>query len=95
MKRILCFGDSNTHGTAPMRDENDVVRFDAEKRWPGVLRAALGSGFDIVEEGHPGRTTVHDDPVEGAHKMVARICAPFLKVTGRLIWSSSRLVPMI
>jgi lysophospholipase L1-like esterase len=68
MKRILCFGDSNTHGTAPMRDENDVVRFDAEKRWPGVLRAALGSGFDIVEEGHPGRTTVHDDPVEGAHK---------------------------
>ena len=68
MKRILCFGDSNTHGTAPMRDENDVVRFDADKRWPGVLRAAFGSGFDIVEEGHPGRTTVHDDPVEGAHK---------------------------
>ena len=68
MKRILCFGDSNTHGTAPMRDDNDVVRFDADKRWPGVLRAALGVGFDIVEEGHPGRTTVHDDPVEGAHK---------------------------
>ena len=68
MKRILCFGDSNTHGTAPMRDDNDVVRFDADTRWPGVLRAALGAGFDIVEEGHPGRTTVHDDPVEGAHK---------------------------
>ncbi len=68
MKRILCFGDSNTHGTAPMRDENDVVRFDTDKRWPGVLRTALGSGFDIIEEGHPGRTTVHDDPVEGAHK---------------------------
>ena len=51
-----------------MRDDNDVVRFDAETRWPGVLRAALGAGFEIVEEGHPGRTTVHDDPVEGAHK---------------------------
>lgn len=68
MKRILCFGDSNTHGTAPMRDENDVVRFDSDKRWPGVLRGALGAGFEIIEEGHPGRTTVHDDPVEGAHK---------------------------
>ena len=68
MKRILCFGDSNTHGTAPMRDDNDVVRFDANTRWPGVLRLALGIGFEIIEEGHPGRTTVHDDPVEGPHK---------------------------
>lgn len=68
MIRILCYGDSNTHGTAPMRDENDVVRFDSKTRWPGVLRATLGTDFDIIEEGHPGRTTVHDDPVEGAHK---------------------------
>lgn len=68
MKRVLCFGDSNTHGTAPMRDAADVVRFDAATRWPGVLKQALGAEVEIVEEGHPGRTTVHDDPVEGAHK---------------------------
>ena len=50
MKRILCFGDSNTHGTAPMRDAADVVRFDAATRWPGVLQQALGAEVEIVPQ---------------------------------------------
>ncbi len=68
MKRILCFGDSNTHGTKPMRDSMDAARFSFEERWPGVTAAELGSSYHIIEEGLPGRTTVHDDPFEGAHK---------------------------
>ena len=68
MKRILCYGDSNTHGTKPMRDQNDVARFALDERWPGIVAAELGTGFEIIEEGLPGRTTVHDDPIEGTHK---------------------------
>ncbi len=60
MKTILCFGDSNTHGTSPQ----GWTRFDRNTRWPGVLRNQLGAGFEIIEEGCGGRTTVWDDPIE-------------------------------
>ena len=68
MTTILCFGDSNTHGTVPMHHRDDVRRFGPGERWPGVLRRELGTGFTVIEEGLPGRTTVHDDPIEGVHK---------------------------
>jgi lysophospholipase L1-like esterase len=67
-KTLVCFGDSNTHGTCPMRHLDDVRRFDRETRWPGVVSRILGADWDVVEEGHPGRTTVFDDPVQGVHK---------------------------
>jgi lysophospholipase L1-like esterase len=31
------------------------------------MAAELGAGYRVIEEGLPGRTTVHDDPIEGAH----------------------------
>jgi lysophospholipase L1-like esterase len=65
---ILCYGDSNTHGTKPMATLDDMGRFGPTERWPGVLAAALGAGWRVIEEGHPGRTTVHPDPVAGVHK---------------------------
>ena len=65
---LLCYGDSNTHGTVPMETLEDMNRFDPAERWPGVLAAALGAGWQVVEAGLPGRTTVHPDPVSGAHK---------------------------
>ena len=68
IRTILCFGDSNTHGTVAMRDPDDMRRFPRDVRWPGVLRAELGAGWEVIEEGHPGRTTVQDDPIEGPHK---------------------------
>lgn len=61
MKRILCFGDSNTWGYDPAAQD----RFDRDVRWTGVLRNALGSGYEVIEEGLNGRTTVWDDPIEG------------------------------
>lgn len=67
-RTIVCFGDSNTFGVVPSLARGGGTRFTPERRWPGIVRKALGDGFDIIEEGHPGRTTVHDDPIDGAHK---------------------------
>lgn len=68
MKTVLCYGDSNTHGTIPMRTLDDVGRFGEGERWPSVMRAILGKDWVVVEEGLPGRTTVLDDPFEGANR---------------------------
>ena len=68
VRTILCYGDSNTYGTPPMRAPYTLGRFGKEERWPGVLQARLGADWSVVEEALPGRTTVHDDPIEGAHK---------------------------
>lgn len=59
-KNILCFGDSNTWGANPA----DASRYGFSTRWPGVLRAALGEGYNIIEEGLGGRTAIHEDPQE-------------------------------
>ncbi|MES2916372.1 MAG: SGNH/GDSL hydrolase family protein [Pseudomonadota bacterium] len=67
MRTLLLFGDSNTHGTVPMPELGVSARFGRDERWPGRLRRHLPD-WEVIEEGHPGRTTVHDDPVEGAHR---------------------------
>lgn len=59
-KRILCFGDSNTWGARA--DGNG--RYDEDTRWTARLQTLLGRDYTVVEEGHNGRTTVWDDPVE-------------------------------
>jgi lysophospholipase L1-like esterase len=64
---LVCFGDSNTHGTPPWAGPDTRTRYGPEVRWPGVLAGALGPRWRVHEEGLPGRTTVHPDPVEGAH----------------------------
>ena len=66
-RTILCYGDSNTHGTMPMPNLGSMGRYDRQTRWPGQL-AALLPDWQVIEEGLPGRTTVHDDPIEGAHR---------------------------
>ena len=78
-RTILCFGDSNTHGSAPKRDPVLSPRFGAEDRWPGVLRSSLGPNWTVIEEGLPGRTTVHDDAVDGIHKNGLRYLRPCLE----------------
>ncbi|CAH1599231.1 Lipolytic enzyme, G-D-S-L [Vibrio owensii] len=61
MPTILCFGDSNTWGAVPNEDR----RYGPNERWPSLLRMSLPDGYEVIEEGQPGRTTVHDDPFEG------------------------------
>ena len=61
MKRILCFGDSNTWGNIP----GTADRYPPEVRWTGVLQRELGDGYLVIEEGYNGRTTVMPDRIEG------------------------------
>lgn len=65
MTVLMTFGDSNTHGTPPIVDLGAYRRFDAATRWPVLAARALG--WELVEEGLPGRTAQFADPVMGAH----------------------------
>ena len=56
-KRILVYGDSNTWGWIPVERGFPTSRFGATERWPGITQAALGDGYEIIEEGLSGRTT--------------------------------------
>jgi lysophospholipase L1-like esterase len=72
MKSLLCFGDSNMHGTIPMRARDEVSRFDFQHRWPSVVQTLLGDDWRVIEEGLPGRTTSFDDPDEGKDRNALR-----------------------
>ena len=60
VKRILCFGDSNTYGYIP---GGNGRRYGPDVRWTGLLSAWLKPECLIIEEGLPGRTTVFEDPI--------------------------------
>lgn len=66
MRTVLCYGDSNTHGQIPGGLPLD--RYAFHERWPGILAGELGNAWHVIEEGLSGRTTVRDDPIEGAGK---------------------------
>jgi len=79
MPVVLCFGDSNTHGSMAAPPGTPSGRFDRQTRWPGAMAAELGPDWYVIEEGHSGRTTVHDDPVEGVHKNGRTALLPILE----------------
>ena len=58
MKRILCYGDSNTWGYTPITG----ARYDEHTRWTGHLRDVLGEDYYVQEEGLNARTSAFDDP---------------------------------
>lgn len=60
MKRILCYGDSNTYGADPEGGQ----RFDEKTRYPKRLAELLGAEYEVIEEGLPGRTTVYETFVD-------------------------------
>ena len=68
MRRILIYGDSNSFGTGPMPHLGADVVHAPGIRWGDVMARALGEDWDVVTEGLLGRTTVHDDPIEGAYR---------------------------
>lgn len=65
MKTCLVYGDSNSHGTPPIADLGVDGRLPKAQRWPQVMAAGLGPDWDVITDGLPGRTTVHEDMVEG------------------------------
>lgn len=65
MKKILCFGDSNTWGHDP-KDGSKLA-----KPWPELLAKKLPD-CEIIQDGVCGRTTVFDDPTaEGKNGITA------------------------
>ncbi len=58
MKKILCYGDSNTYGYNPF----DGSRYDEKARWTALLQSKLGSEYEIIEEGTCDRTGFVDNP---------------------------------
>lgn len=69
VRRVLCYGDSNTWGFRPGRGE----RLAHDVRWPGVMANALTSDFAVLEDGLNGRTTVRDDPFETGRNGLASL----------------------
>jgi lysophospholipase L1-like esterase len=68
MKTILCYGDSNTWGSDPVKGN----RHDHKTRWPMAMARILNSNCPrddpawwVVEEGQSGRTSCREDPIEG------------------------------
>lgn len=74
MKRILCFGDSNTFGFNP---ENGL-RYSKDARWTGVLQTLLGNEYEIIEAGCNNRTCFRNNP-EGKKFTGSQILPEYLK----------------
>lgn len=62
MKKIVCFGDSNTYGLIPGTTNK---RYNEFVRYPKIVAEILGSSYKVIEEGLIGRTTIYDDPRGG------------------------------
>lgn len=58
MKKILCYGDSNTFGFNP----KDFSRYDKNTRWTGILQSNLGEEYQVINEGANNRTGFADNP---------------------------------
>lgn len=58
MKKILCFGDSNTYGYIP----NNGARYDKNTRWTGILSLLSHGKFKIIEGGCNNRTAFAANP---------------------------------
>ena len=71
---ILCFGDSNTFGIAPV----DGKRLRETERWPGILAELLGTGHLVIEAGQPNRTLVNNPPFSG-DKSGVKYLKPYLE----------------
>lgn len=63
-RRVMVFGDSLAWGWMPVANGFPTTRFPPEVRWPGVLQAALGEGYEVIEESLNGRTTDLNPPLE-------------------------------
>ena len=58
LKKILCFGDSNTYGFNPI----NAKRYNIHKRWTGILQNLLKDKYVVIEAGCNNRTCFMDNP---------------------------------
>lgn len=74
MKKILCFGDSNTYGFIPQSG----LRYDINTRWTGILQTLCNNEFEITEAGCNNRTAFIDNPA-GINQTGYKILPEYLK----------------
>ena len=80
MKRILCYGDSNTWGFAPEQTDEATGafgRYPDDVRWPRRLETRLGSGYTVIEDAYNGRTTCFEDPSFGGRNALDHFFVSF------------------
>ena len=58
MKKIICYGDSNTFGYNP----KDGSRYGENVRWTSVLQNKLGTEYEVINEGMCDRTGFVNNP---------------------------------
>lgn len=58
MKKVLCFGDSNTFGFIP----KTAQRYDENSRWSGILKKLAKDKFNVIEHGCNNRTCFAENP---------------------------------
>lgn len=63
MKKILCYGDSNTYGFVPAIG----TRYNKNERWSGILSTLLSPDFEILEEGLNNRMGFFKSPESIKH----------------------------
>lgn len=73
MRKVLCFGDSNTFGFNPMNG----LRYPKEIRWTAVLQELCGNCFEIIEAGCNNRTCFRNNP-EGKKYTGSQILPEYL-----------------
>lgn len=80
MKRILCYGDSNTWGYDPDSTDEKTgafMRYPEEIRWPRRLERILGGGYIVTEDAYNGRTTCFEDPSFGGRNALEHFYVSF------------------
>lgn len=60
MKKILIYGDSNVWGDNFFTG----IRLKDEYQWPRILQKKIGSDYEIIQEGLPGRLAGSDEVVK-------------------------------
>lgn len=78
MSVILCYGDSNTHGSKPAKENQPFARYARGVSWPDKMGAVLGTNHLVISEGLPGRTTVHDDQISGGMRSGIKLLSAIL-----------------
>ena len=58
MKKIICYGDSNTFGYNPKNNS----QFDENTSWTSLLQKNLGSEYEVINEGMCDRTGFVNNP---------------------------------
>lgn len=58
MKKVICFGDSNTYGFIPQSGQ----RYDENFRWSALLKRMFNNRYEVIEAGCNDRTCFSINP---------------------------------